>query len=120
MKWEEKSIVIHNWPKLIETNDKRWKRTWAIVLKKCIKTSVLIADLERQISTHENKVTIKIEGKQKIMMEVVTERWGWEDDLYFYSYNLLKHVNDVLGEIFLIQGQERDLWDPWLSERLND
>ncbi|ETW97166.1 MAG: hypothetical protein ETSY2_45080 [Candidatus Entotheonella gemina] len=120
MSWEPKAIVVHNWPKLEETLDGRWRRRWNIVLQAPVSKSLVISKLEQELSTHENQVSIQIRGDCKVMMEVITERWGWDDDLYFYSYGLFKRVDEALGTILTIQGQKRDLWNPWLNEKLRE
>lgn len=120
MSWEPKAIVVHSWPKLEETFDGRWRRRWNIILRAPVSKSLVISKLEQELSTHENQVIIKIGEKGKVMMEVITERWGWDDDLYFYSYGLLKRVDESLGTILTIQGQKRDLWNPCLNKKLRE
>ena len=120
MNWDPKAIVVHNWPTLEETRDGRWKRCWDIVLQAPISNSQVIPELEQELSTQENQVSIRIDETGKVKMEVTTERWGWDDDLYFYSYHLLKKIDESIGTISLIQGQKRDLWNPWLHEKLKE
>lgn len=120
MDWEPKAIVVHNWPKLEETLDGRWRRRWDIILQAPVSNPLVISQLEQELSTHENQVRLKIGEDRKVMMEVITERWGWDDDLYFFSYCLLKRVDEALGTILTIQGQKRDLWNPWLNEKLRE
>ncbi len=121
MSWGPKAIVVHNWPKLEETSNGRWRRRWDIVLKSPVSQPLVISELEQELSTHENQVRIHIEeGECNVMIEVITERWGWDDDLYFYSYRLLKRINEALGTILTIQGQKRDVWNPWLHEKLRE
>jgi hypothetical protein len=79
-----------------------------------------ISELERELSTGEAQVGIQLEGDRKVIMEVITARWGWDDDLYFYSYRLLKQIDETLGTILTIQGQPRDVWNPWLNEKLRE
>ena len=31
MQYNVYDIIIHNWPKLAQTSDKKWHRTWDIV-----------------------------------------------------------------------------------------
>ena len=120
MDWDPKAIVVHNWPTLEETLDGRWRRRWDIVLQGPISKPLAISKLEQELSTQENQVSMTIGGDRNVTMEVITERWGWDDDLYFYSYHLLKRVDETLGAILTIQGQKRDLWNPWLHEKLKD
>jgi hypothetical protein len=120
MNWEPKAIVVHNWPKLEETPDGTWRRRWDIVLQESVLKPLRISELERELSTGEAQVGIQLEGDRKVIMEVITARWGWDDDLYFYSYRLLKQIDETLGTILTIQGQPRDVWNPWLNEKLRE
>jgi hypothetical protein len=114
MKWEPDDIVIHNWPKLQQTPNGKWTRCWNIVLKDEIKNHISLTELEATLSDGEKLVKIEKNGKE-LRVWVTTDRWGWDDDLYFYSYLMLKRINDLLGRIERIQDQSRDLWEPWLS-----
>jgi len=113
--WNASAIVKHNWPELYQNSDGNWERVWSLKLEAPAQADVDIHSLEAQLSDHEKWVVISIDGCD-VRLQITTVRWGWEDDLYFYYYKVLEHLNDSLGEIEEIQGQKRDLWPPWQWE----
>ena len=120
MHWEPKALVVHNWPQLEETPDGTWQRRWDIVLQESALKPLRISQRARELSIGEAHVGLHLEGDRTVIMEVITARWGWDDDLYFYSYHLLQQTDETLGTILTIQGQPRDVWNPWLNEKLRE
>lgn len=114
--WKPEDIVIHNWPALEQTEDGKWTRAWNVTLFDAPSTDASIRAVERDLSDEEKRVTINKDGRN-LCVRVTTDRWGWEDDLYFYSYRMLERINDSIGTIETIQGQARDMWEPWLSRK---
>ncbi|MBK8256730.1 MAG: hypothetical protein IPK82_29170 [Polyangiaceae bacterium] len=106
-------IVINNWPKLSQGADGWWERDWEIVLTTDQVTDDSVRVVEHELSDFEKSVKIEVDGK-KVKVHVRTARWGWDHDLYTHSYNLLEAINDRMGQIDTIQGQARNLWNPWL------
>lgn len=116
MKWDAKSIIVHNWPKLYKNSEGHWERTWEIVLQEPVSELSSVRTLESDLKNHEKWISVKVSG-DTLHVTVTTVRWGWDDDLYGYSYEILKSINDSIGEIKIIQGQKRDLWPPWLYKK---
>ena len=67
--------------------------------------------------SHEDfLVSVEICDGDRLKVSVTTERWGWEDELYFATYNMFEAIDNLFGTIDTIQGQDRDLWEPWLRK----
>lgn len=110
------SLTPLDWPQLNQADNGTWIRVWDIVLVDEAISEGSITKLEEELSNEE--ITISVEVICKVLkITVKTLRWGWEDDLIGYSYKILKGVNDIIGEINTIQGQEREVWPPWAWEK---
>lgn len=106
------SIFIMNWPACHQTPDKKWRRIWSIELEQAPTDATLLRRAEQALSNDEVSVQITNVDKS-LTMKVVTGRWCLEDDLIGYAWDILEGVNDIVGKIDTIQGQERDRWSPW-------
>ena len=116
MSWHASQIVIHNWPDLHQLDDGRWSREWEITLKAEPAHAEKLAELAENLSSECNEVKFAFDGK-KLKVRVVSSEWGWEPAQYTLSYGMLESVDREVGEIETIQGQPRDLWNPWLRIR---
>lgn len=110
------SITNRKWPELTQTTDLRWQRIWEINLAEDLNQTIDLNTVEAELSNHEIWVTIKPNNKT-LQVTVITDRWGWDDDLIGYSYKLLGILEDRMGEISTIQGQQRDVWPPWFWKK---
>jgi hypothetical protein len=118
MKYSADNIVIHNWAKLTQTTDGKWTRTWNIVLKEKLSDSLNLGSISQTLSHEDFQVNVEIASENSLEVCVITQRWGWEDNLYFSTYKMFEELNSIVGDILTIQGQDRNLWDPWLYEKL--
>ncbi|WP_293140175.1 hypothetical protein [Okeania sp. SIO3I5] len=116
MQYNVYDLIIHNWPKLAQTPDKKWHRTWEIVLKSPVIEPVDLVAYSESLSHEDFLVSVEICDGDRLKVSVTTERWGWEDELYSATYNMFEAIDNLFGTIDTIQGQERDLWEPWLRK----
>ena len=117
MQYNVDDIIIHNWPKLVQTTDKKWNRIWDIILKKSVVESVDLVTYSQKLSHEDFCVCVEVSDGNHLKVSVTTERWGWEDELYFATYKMFEAIDQLFGTIDTIQGQERDVWEPWLRKR---
>lgn len=115
--YDGRSIVIHNWPDLHETDAGRWLRVWEIRLVDPASNDD-VAGLGQKLSEAGRDVEFALgDDHTWIEMSVETEEWGWDDPMYFFTYDLFEQVDAAIGPIDTVQGQPRDDWDPWLTRR---
>ncbi len=114
MQYSVDDIIIHNWPKLAQTPDKKWHRTWDIILKSPVIEAVDLVAYSQSLSHEDFLVSVEICDGDRLKVSVTTERWGWEDELYSATYNMFEAIDNLFGNIDTIQGQDRELWEPWL------
>ncbi|MEC4895835.1 MAG: hypothetical protein SAL07_24080 [Oscillatoria sp. PMC 1051.18] len=117
MQYCTSDIVIHNWAKLNQTENGKWKRVWQISLKDPLPETVNLNDISQDLSNQDFQVIIKVLQRKHLEVCVTTQRWGWDDDFYFATYKMFEKIDCLLGTIDTIQGQERDLWNPWLQKK---
>lgn len=113
-KYDTKHLVLLDWPRAQCTTDGRWIRVWKIHFKEILKPDVSMSTLAAEYSGEDFVVSLERQGPRDITAQVITSRrHGESDAVVFANYDLLKKLNDSLGTIETIQGQERDLWLPW-------
>ena len=110
--WRDEKIIVVPWPKPVQLDDGRWHRRWNVVLVEGSERRDAEAVFRDAMATFENNVALSVEGR-RVEVDVYTRRWPLEDDLFFYNFRVLKCVEDVLGEIELIEGEPRNKWRPW-------
>jgi hypothetical protein len=109
-------IHMSNWHEVYLTRNSKWIRVWHISLVNEPTDTTLLRQVEERLSTDEIRVEIAWKGKHLLAM-VTTDRWGWDDDLFWYSYTILTTINDQVGEIESIQGEARNTWSPWSKSK---
>jgi hypothetical protein len=113
-KYDEKSLVLLDWPRAQRTPDGGWTRVWKIHCKEVIDPHISLHHLSAEYSGEDFVVALDKHGPRDITAQVTTyRRHGGSDAVVFANYDLLKKLNDSLGTIETIQGQARDLWLPW-------
>lgn len=117
MQYNADDIVIHKWAKLIKTPEFKWNRIWTIVLKNPVFEPVDLEAISQNLSHEDFLVVVEISDGNHLKVSVTTERWGWEDELYFDTYRMFAAIDRLVGTIDTIQGQDRDLWEPWLRRK---
>lgn len=110
------NLEDRNWPKLTQTTDFKWQRIWEIELTDNLDSAIDLKMVEEELSNHEIRVKINVISS-KLSVFVVTDRWGWDDDLIGYSYKILGILENRLGDILTIQGQQKDIWPPWFWKK---
>lgn len=113
MQCSAEDIVIHNWAELIQTPDQKWRRLWDIKLKKTIPETIDFKSVSQALSHEDFQVYVEVSDGNHVKVSVTTDRWGWEDDLYFATYRMFQEIDHIFGTIDTIQGQDRDFWPPW-------
>ena len=120
-KYDEKSLVLLNWPRAERTVDGRWTRVWNIHFKEAIDPQISMENLSADWSEDDFWVSFIQNSADELTVHVTTHRrHGESDDAVFANYNLLEKLNERLGTIVAIQGQARDLWLPWRKKCRGD
>jgi hypothetical protein len=117
MQYNTDDIVIHNWAKLTQTPEGKWNRIWNIILQKNVSGELDLDTLQKKLSKEDFLIKVNIDNGNNLQISVTTERWGWEDELYFATYKMFEEIDRLFGTIDTIQGQDRDLWEPWLRKK---
>lgn len=113
-KYDETHLVLLDWPRAQRTTDGGWVRMWKIHFKEVINPHISLNHLSVEYSGDDFVVSLDKHGPRDITAQVMTcRRHGESDAVVFANYDLLKKLNDSLGTIETIQGQERDVWLPW-------
>lgn len=105
---------VPNWPRVYQTGDQKWKRVWEISLVSEPKDLNKLREAERELSNDEIEVEITWNSNHLLVI-VTTNRWALDDDLIWYSYTILTTLNELVGELAMIQGQARNSWRPWFQ-----
>jgi hypothetical protein len=116
--YDSNSIKFPISPKPVQKADGSWVNTWIVLLGVELVDSTKLEEIEQKLSNKE--VTVKIVvSENQITIEIHTHRWSLEDDLIFYPYKVLREINDNIGEVKTIHGQEKNLWPSaiWSSNR---
>ena len=117
MKYSADDIVIYNWAKLTQTSSGKWNRVWDIVLKKSVSQEFDLEAAAQSLSGDDFQVEIQISNSNTLKISVTTQRWGWEVELMFATYRMFGELDLLFGTIDTIQGQDRDMWEPWLRKK---
>lgn len=75
-----------------------------------------ITQFETELSNEEITITVEAQGKN-LEVTVNTLRWSLDDDLIVYNFKILQGINDIIGEIEIIQGDVRDAWLPFSQQK---
>lgn len=104
------------WPETKQVDDETWIRVWDVVLVNEVKDEESIAKFETELSNEEITITVEAQGKN-LEVTVNTLRWSLDDDLIVYNFKILQGINDIIGEIEIIQGDVRDAWLPFSQQK---
>ena len=112
--YTEKPLVLLNWPRAQYTADGSWLRVWHLHFKDAIDPQCSMESLSTQLSGDDFGISLVHDGAHDVRVHVVThKRHGESDEVVLANYELLVKLNEKIGSIATIQGQERDLWLPW-------
>ncbi len=117
MKYSADDIIINNWAELKQTSDEKWSRIWNILLQQTIPETVDYETISDFLCHKDFSVQVNISEANHLIVTVTTERWGWDDELYFATYRMFEEIEQLLGKIYTIQGESRDKWSMWLWRR---
>ncbi|WP_375492779.1 hypothetical protein [uncultured Nostoc sp.] len=119
MKYSPNDIIINNWAELRQTPDGKWNRLWSISLQKSILETIDYENISKLLSHEDFYVQVQISEPNCLLVSVTTERWGWDDELYFATYRMFEEIEHILGKIDKIQGENREKWSIWLGRKKN-
>ena len=112
--YTEKPLVLLNWPRAQYTADGSWLRVWHVHFKDTIDPQFSMESLSTQLSGDDFGISLVQDGSHDVRVHVVThKRHGESDKVVLANYELLVKLNEKIGTIATIQGQERDVWLPW-------
>ena len=112
--YTEKPLVLLNWPRAQYTADGSWLRVWHVHFKDTIDPQFSMESLSTQLSGDDFGISLVQDGSHDVRVHVVThKRHGESDEVVLANYELLVKLNEKIGTIATIQGQERDVWLPW-------
>jgi hypothetical protein len=112
--YTERPLVLLNWPRAQYTADGSWLRVWHVHFKDTIDPQFSMESLSTQMSGDDFGISLVQDGSHDVRVHVVThKRHGESDKVVLANYELLVKLNEKIGTIATIQGQERDVWLPW-------
>jgi len=112
--YTERPLVLLNWPRAQYTADGSWLRVWHVHFKDTIDPQFSMESLSTQLSGDDFGISLVQDGSHDVRVHVVThKRHGESDEVVLANYELLEKLNEKIGTIATIQGQERDVWLPW-------
>ena len=112
--YTERPLVLLNWPRAQYTADGSWLRVWHVHFKDTIDPQFSMESLSTQLSGDDFGISLVQDGSHDVRVHVVThKRHGESDEVVLANYELLVKLNEKIGTIATIQGQERDVWLPW-------
>jgi len=112
--YTEKPLVLLNWPRAQYTADGSWLSVWHVHFKDTIDPQFSMESLSTQLSGDDFGISLVQDGSHDVRVHVVThKRHGESDKVVLANYELLVKLNEKIGTIATIQGQERDVWLPW-------
>ena len=112
--YTEKPLVLLNWPRAQYTADGSWLRVWHLHFKDAIDPQCSMESLSTQLSGDDCGISLVQDGAHDVRVYVMThKRHGESDEVVLANYELLVKLNEKIGTIATIQGQERDVWLPW-------
>lgn len=117
MQYSADDIVFHNWPEIQKTSDNRWIREWDITFKNPVSDKINLESLSHSLSYIGYEVLVRKENSCNFKFKVTTDYSNREDRLCFNTYKMLEEIDILCGDIDTVQGQHRDLWDPWLRRK---
>jgi len=115
--YTEKPLVLLNWPRAQYTADGSWLRVWHLHFKDAIDPQFSMESLSDQLSGDDFGISLVQDGSHDVRVHVVThKRHGERDEVVLANYELLVKLNEKIGSIATIQGQERDVWLSWRNK----
>jgi hypothetical protein len=112
--YPEKPLVLLHWPRVQYTADGSWRRVWHLHFKDAIDPQLSMESLSSQLSEDDFGISLAQDGAHDVRVHMAThKRHGESDEVALANYEVLVKLNEKIGTIATIQGQERDVWLPW-------
>jgi len=109
-KYDDIEIKLTKWPELTQTPEGAWIRVWDIVFERPLSTTKNLEQISQALSYEDYHVHMEEHQPNQLVVSVVTQAWGWETKVWSATFLLFDKIEQHLGEIKTIQGQERNIW----------
>jgi hypothetical protein len=111
--YNAKSLVHNRWAPLKRPENGHWQRTWHFAFSDNIPPHLSLEAVSNELSENDFQVTLTQNGAKQMNATVTTIDDGWDDRFFFATYRLFERINEKIGTLQTIEGQDRGLWRPW-------
>lgn len=111
-------LVTKNIPELIQISERKFQRTWSIILETMISSTLDLSSVSQKLS-YEGFEVVLTTSDNRLLKVLVTTNSSDKDYLFLTTCNLFAEINLLVGEISAIQEKARNNWFPWLAGRSN-
>jgi hypothetical protein len=111
--YSAESIIPVRWPPLVRLASGAWQRVWHVIFCNKSVDSATLRDASVLLSKEQFSVAVVSTGPGAVSVTVQTEEDGASDEIFLANYRMLARLEEIVGEIELIEGQPRNQWRPW-------
>ena len=110
VRYTKDHIIPVKWGKLFHDESGLWRRDWSIEFVPGHKRSFPLRKFEEICSNDVATVRAAWQRNDTMLVSIISDKWGWDDEVFIFNYRLLRTVELVYGPMSMLEGQARSDW----------